>query len=119
MATKISNAQHKKNARAIYEEKGQGAVIAYANKNNIGYEFCKECDCQSPAIKHECLVCGQETTAFKKYVVSVCRTAYAFRDIEVTAQSEKEALELALEDAGNHEFSEKTADYTTDGLREK
>jgi hypothetical protein len=55
----------------------------------------------------------------KKYVVSVCRTGYGFRDIEVEAKDEKEALKLALDEAGNHEFSEKTADYTTDGLTEK
>ena len=58
-------------------------------------------------------------TKKKTFIVAVCRTAYAFRDIEVQATSEKEALELALDDAGNHEFSEKSSEYTTDGLREK
>lgn len=70
MATKITNAQHFKNAQAIYEEKGQSAVFAYANKNGIGYEMCgaKACDTESPAIKHICLVCGQETTPIEKPV---------------------------------------------------
>ncbi|MDP2692736.1 MAG: hypothetical protein Q8O88_03810 [bacterium] len=118
---KITNAQHFKNATKLYEAKGQSAVFDYANKHKIGYEICgkQACDTESPAINHTCLVCGQETKEKKKkYVVAVCRTAYAFRDIEVEAQNETEAMKLALEDAGNHEFSEKNADYTTEGLRE-
>ena len=59
------------------------------------------------------------TKTKKKFVVTVCRTSYAFHDIEVEAKNETEANELALEDAGNHEYSEKTADYSTEGTREK
>lgn len=143
---KISNAQHRKKAQAIYEEKGQSAVFDYANRHNIGYEFCEACETDSPSINHECLVCGQETrTPIKvhdlstqeernkyaesdeerdkrlgrKYVVSVCRTSYAFRDIEVRAKNEKEAKRLALDQAGDHEFSEKDADYETTNVSEK
>jgi hypothetical protein len=61
----------------------------------------------------------QKNANKKKYVVSVCRTAHAFRDIEVEAKDEIEAEKLALEEAGNHEFSEKSADYTANGSREK
>lgn len=57
-------------------------------------------------------------TKNKKFTVTVCRTSYAFRDITVKASNEKEALELAIDEAGNHEFSEKSADYTTDGATE-
>ena len=114
---KITNAQHFKNAALIYNQSGLSGVCDYADTQKIGYEFCKACDTDSPQIKHICLVCGQPTSI--KYIVSVCRTSHAFLDIEVTAQNETEALELAIDDAGNHEFSEKSADYTTDGLREK
>jgi hypothetical protein len=109
--TKITPAQHRKNATKLYEEKGQAAVFSYANKHKIGYEFCgeKACDTESPSINHICLVCGQETK--KSYTVPVVRTSYAFRNVTVLASSEKEAHKLALEEAGNHEFSEKSADY--------
>ncbi len=60
-------------------------------------------------------------TAEKKiWVVPVCRTGYAFRTIEVLASSEDEAIELALDESGNHDFSEKDADYSApDGASPK
>ena len=54
--------RHLKTARLIYEAKGQSAVFDYANKHKIGYEFCKGCECESPSVKHTCLVCGQRTS---------------------------------------------------------
>lgn len=112
---KISNAQHRKNAQKLYEKDGQSAVFDYAEKNKIPYEVCGEnaCNSESPAINHICLCCGQSTKA--KFTVPVCRTSYGFRNVEVLAKSLKEAEKLALEDAGNHEFSEKDADYTIAG----
>jgi len=117
MTKKISNKQHFENSAIIYSTKGFSAVCDYANKHKIGYEFCKACDSQSPSIQHICLACGSSTS--KKYIVSVCRISYAFRDIEVEAVDENHAMRLAREEAGNHEFSEKSADYTADVVREK
>lgn len=123
MKKKITNAQHFKKAQTIYEKSGQIGVFDYANKNKIGYEFCKACETKSPSIKHTCLVCGQETNkqqpmvlGKQKYVVAICRTGYGFKNIEVEAVDENEARELAINDAGNHEFSEKDADYSTNGV---
>lgn len=54
-----------------------------------------------------------------KYTIEVCRTGFGFKNIEVEANSFEEAIELALDDAGNHEFSESEAEYTTDSLPTK
>ena len=50
----------------------------------------------------------------KKFTVNVCRVSYAFHSIVVEAKTEKEAEKLALDQAGDHEYSEKSADYTVD-----
>lgn len=47
-----------------------------------------------------------------KWSVDVCRTSYAHLTIEVYANSEAEAVEKALDEAGDHEFTEKDADYS-------
>ena len=46
-----------------------------------------------------------------RYKVDVYRTAYASRTIEVEAESEDEAIEKALDTAGNYYFSENNAEY--------
>lgn len=46
-----------------------------------------------------------------KYKVTMRRTGYAFRDIEVEAESRDKAREKAYEIAGDYEYSEKDADY--------
>jgi len=48
-------------ANEIYAKKGQSAVFDFANKHKIGYEYCPPCETSSPAIEHECLVCGSTT----------------------------------------------------------
>jgi hypothetical protein len=47
----------------------------------------------------------------KKYTISVVRIGYGFADIEVTAKSQQQAEEMALDKAGDYEFSEKDAEY--------
>jgi hypothetical protein len=44
-------------------------------------------------------------------VVEVRRACVAFRDVEVTANSLKEAKEKAEDEAGGYEYCEKDADY--------
>lgn len=46
-----------------------------------------------------------------KFQVEVCRIAYAVRTIEVEASNAEEAENIALDTAGNYEFSEHHADY--------
>ena len=55
----------------------------------------------------------------QKYVVAVTRTSYAFRNIEVEASNDKEAKRLALDTAGNYEFTEKDASYEVDAIHKQ
>lgn len=60
----------------------------------------------------------EKTAAPKSYSVHVVRIGYASRDIEVQANSPKEAEEKALDEAGGHEFSEHSSDYEVEGISE-
>lgn len=57
--------------------------------------------------------------AKKKFTITVMRTAYAFHEIEVEANNVKDAEEKALNEAGDHEYSEKSADYSISNSIEK
>jgi hypothetical protein len=52
----------------------------------------------------------------KKFIVSVLRTSYAWRDIEITAASEAEARATVLDICGDYEYSEKDADYSIEQI---
>lgn len=54
----------------------------------------------------------------KKYVVTMCRISYGFRDIEVEAETEEEATTKAHDTAGDYLYDEKTSDYEVDAVRE-
>lgn len=54
----------------------------------------------------------------KKYAVVVVRIGYGFATIEVNAGSVREARIKAIDEAGNHYFSEKTAEYKVNCLME-
>lgn len=45
------------------------------------------------------------------FSVAVTRIGYSTKDFEVEAETQEEANEKALEEAGNYEFSEKESDY--------
>lgn len=47
----------------------------------------------------------------KEFDIEIVRTGIGFRTIRVKAKNQKEAEEKALEEAGDHEFSEKDAEY--------
>jgi adenosyl cobinamide kinase/adenosyl cobinamide phosphate guanylyltransferase len=49
--------------------------------------------------------------ATKSFDIEVCRISYAYRTIKVTAETIDEAKELALDEAGNYLYNEKTAEY--------
>jgi len=48
-----------------------------------------------------------------KFKVTVCRISYAFNDVIIEADTIKEAKEIALDESGHHEYSEKHANYET------
>lgn len=57
---------------------------------------------------------AEELGETQKFQIPVVRTSYAFKTIEVEAGSLEEAQRKALDEAGNHEFSEKNVDYITE-----
>ena len=46
-----------------------------------------------------------------KYVVNVLRIGYGSLDLEIEADNEDEAVEIALDNAGNESFSEHHSEY--------
>ena len=75
------------------------------------------CDC-APAQLIEGqvdIIMGNLEGTRKKYLVDVCRTSYGVKTLEIEANSPEEAQELALDQAGNHEYSEKESEYTCQG----
>jgi len=52
-----------------------------------------------------------EPEEMKQWNVPVMRTGYSHNLIAVSARTEAEAIELALEQAGGEDFSEKSSDY--------
>jgi len=61
---------------------------------------------------------SESTLPMKKFNVTVTRTSYSSRDIEVEAKNEKEAKEKAVDVAGDFEFSERDADYDVENIFE-
>ena len=47
----------------------------------------------------------------KEYEIEIVRKGYGFNTVKVRGYTEKEAIERALDQAGNHLYSEKDADY--------
>ena len=41
----------------IYKKRGAEGVYNYANKHKIPYKHCKYCECDTPQIGKDCLVC--------------------------------------------------------------
>lgn len=54
----------------------------------------------------------------KTFIVKVCRIGYAFNEIEIEADSAEEAEVIALDTAGDSDYSEKSAEYETQGVTE-
>ncbi len=51
-----------------------------------------------------------------QFDVTVCRTAVAFATIRVEADDADMAEHVALNNAGDHTYTEKDADYTAQGV---
>lgn len=60
-----------------------------------------------PTLTHE-----PSTAAEQIFDVDVCRTGFGFATIQIRASSEFEAQQAALDQAGDHLFSEKDSEYT-------
>ena len=57
--------------------------------------------------------------ALKTFDIPVCRIGYGFATITVKAKDQKEAEALALDQAGDHEYSEKNSDYVIEGAEDR
>lgn len=56
-----------------------------------------------------------EATELQDFKVDVCRVGYGFRTITVSAVTQEEAEEKALDQAGDYYYSEKTSEYVLEG----
>jgi len=54
--------------------------------------------------------------SMKKFIVSVLRTSYAWRDIEITAASEAEARATVMDICGDYEYKGEDADYSIEHI---
>lgn len=52
----------------------------------------------------------------KKFYVGICRTSYAFDRFEVEAETETEAIDIAMAEAANTVFREDEAQYSVEGI---
>ena len=64
----MTEAQRKLNKRLYdaYQKNGASAVYDIANKLNLPYSPCSQCECDTPTIKHVTSVCGVCGTVKKK-----------------------------------------------------
>lgn len=88
--------------------------MCLATDANDGKKYCSNCCLCYQADKENEEV--NETHKKKTYKVEVCRTSYGFATIEVEAESEEEAEDLAVEKAGNYDYSEKDAEYFVESV---
>jgi len=52
-----------------------------------------------------------------RYKVDVCRTSHSHLDIEVEADDAEQAIEKAIEEAGDHSFpTENSSEYNAEGI---
>jgi hypothetical protein len=69
---RLSNKKIEENARVLYEAGGTPLLFDWVREYNesnreykIPYEKCEACDCMTPSLEHDCLICGQETKSDK------------------------------------------------------
>jgi hypothetical protein len=54
----------------------------------------------------------------KTYTVCMCRTGYGFAEYKVEAPNLRKAQQAAYDEAGSHDYSEKSSEYTIDTITE-
>ena len=94
--------------------------MCMATDANDGKKYCSNCClCYQADVENALNEEGEteevdETHKKETYKVEVCRIGYSFATIEVEAENEDEAEDLALEKAGNYDYSEKDAEYSVE-----
>lgn len=68
-------------------------------------------------IKTNCMAEIKEST-LKNFVVSIARVSYCYHDFHVEAENEEAAARIARQQEGDVEYSEASAEYFVNGVRE-
>lgn len=84
-------------------------LLHYCDQNGI--DFHDRLDSATEVFKEELSMDPEEEQKLHKYSVDIVRIGYGFHTVEVMATSQQEAREKAMDEAGNYEYSEKTAEY--------
>ena len=93
------------------EVESQGAMKSLNNSIDCTDLICDECGTDDGLPEAE-----PEELPMREWNVPVMRIGYSHNLIAVSARTEEEAIELALEAAGGEDFSEKSSEYeATDG----
>lgn len=87
------------------------------HKRHCSVNGCKYGESDCPVASGEIVRDGipevkYDTPQERIWTVPVCRTSYGHRNIQVIATTEQEAIEKAIDAAGNESFSESDADYS-------
>ena len=72
---------------------------------------CEDCGCKDVVNSPTTISKEEMGIEPQEFKIEVCRIGYGYRTIKVKAFDQTEAEQLALEEAGNYEFSEKDAEY--------
>jgi hypothetical protein len=82
--------------RKAYEKHGQAAAFDVANEHGLKYEYCWTCETSSPAVDHQCAICGCDTTTRMTHTEFFERTDY------ITLGQQKLTLLAILDKGGLH-----------------
>ena len=128
--TKISNSSSLKELSDLIQvavEKGEtdtsGAVrdvitdlLHFCEQNDI--DFSDRLSNATTVFEEEQSLESEEEQKDRKYHVQMVRIGYGFHTIEVVAKNPNEARLKALDDAGNHSYNEKDANYEVEDIEE-
>jgi len=102
---------------ALPEDQRRAAIISHLP--NVQEELVHLRHCSADACKYGDDDCPVLTSPLKQWNVPILRIGYSHHTMTVSARTEEEAIERALDEAGGEEFSEKSSEYTApDGAME-
>jgi hypothetical protein len=84
---------------------------------NVAIE-CEDCQCVILDFDKQEITPPKHISEKRRYLVTVYRTGYSSRDIEVSAFDELDAANEACDAAGNYDFKESNAEYEAEFVRE-
>lgn len=91
-------------------------LLHYCDQNGI--DFHDRLGSATEVFNEELSVEPEEEQKPRKYIVDIVRIGYGFHTVEVMATNHQEAREKAMDEAGDYEYSEKTAEYEVESVTE-